>query len=139
MNVYQGESTMDDDVIDGEVFEPRYGAWIDPGIARDLEDFQKHMDEMKRVYLFAAEGISRGYVRTPPPPARQDPGPIHRLARACGEVLVDAGNWLMAKYPGSEESESARPAQTERVRSWPPEEERPVRLPKPDLDKIRSI
>ncbi len=131
---------MDDDVIDGEIFESEYGAWMNPGIARDLEDFQGHMDEMKRIYLFAAEGIRRGYVRAEPPPlAVQEPGSTHRLARACGVALVGAGNWLIARYPISDETEPASPAQKEQVRIWPAEETLPVRLPKPDLDRIRSV
>lgn len=131
---------MDDDVIDGEIFETEYGAWMDPSIARDLEDFQGHMDEMKRVYLFAAEGIRRGYGRAePPPPAVQEPGPIPRVVRACGTALVGAGNWLIARYPISDETEPASPARKEQVRTWPAEEVLPVRLPKPDLDKIRSV
>ena len=131
---------MDNDIVDGEVIEPEPDSWMDLGIAQELEDFQKHMDEMKRVYLFAAEGISRGYVRTPPPPpAPQGPGPVYRLARACGEALVGAGNWLIAKYPVSDESETAKPDQKGRVRTWPLEEELPVRLPRPDVDKIRSM
>jgi len=126
---------MDEDIIEGEVIDS-YDPREDPRIAFEVEDFQQHMDDMKRAYVFAADMISRGAFHPPKQPAKpQTPGKGYEVVRVCGKVLVATGSWLLAKFPApSEEPEEEKQGDDW---AWASQDtyKHPVMLPLPDLYK----
>jgi len=130
---------MDEDIIEGEVIDS-YDPREDPRIAFEVEDFQQHMDEMKKAYLFAADMIGRGAFRAPPQPDEpQMPGKGRVAILMCGKLLIATGQWLVSKSSFSPEN----PPEEEQREDWAWSEQtsyrHPVVLPLPDIHRIRSL
>lgn len=121
---------MDDEIIEGEVFEPDE-AWQTPWITLEVEAFQQQMDEMKQAYVFAADMIGRGAFQASP---AQKPAPNrgYELVRLCGEALVSVGSWLLERCPNTDEKEPEAAPQSEGAWGHPESFERPARLPLPE-------
>jgi hypothetical protein len=90
------------EVIEGEVIEPR----VDPYLDAQIRDFEWRLDGLGRTYQQAlwwasAQSSGAGFEDQR---SEERPHAVRRLARACGAVLVMAGEALIA-HSGLETTE----------------------------------
>lgn len=127
---------MDDEIVEGEVFDPGEGPWTDPHIYFEVRDFQTRMDQMKQVYEYAGERIRWGAFQPPPAPAKaRKQGAGRTAVRRCGKALVIAGQWLLKQYPDPGEEAPVGPGREQWAWTSQPTWESPAQLPLPNFDR----
>jgi hypothetical protein len=129
---------MDDEIIEGEIIDAEACPTLDGRIADEVEDFQQRMDEMKDMYLFAADHLKyRSYQPQPTTRSAQRPRRGFSAARTCGKTLVKVGNWLLEKCSATKEPlASDEEAGVRWERSHETGLRRPVTLPPPNLTRF---